>query len=716
MTPLSIAFVAAAAICIAAGLQHAVMAWRVDDRKAQVLFAIASFAVAADALFERRILNSTTPEEFLAGMPWTALSSVTAVLALSWYIAFRTGVARRWLLWFLSVVGLLTVVLDFLVGISFKGPAELSPLTLPWGEQIAFASGTPNPLRLVGDIFLFGFLFYLLDVAIRTARRGDRRLARFIGGSLAFYGLALLTIIPADLGWFYLPSARTFAFLFIIAAMSWEMSGDLIHASKLSQEVLAGERRWRQLLEDVQLLAARIDHDGHVVEINPHFVQVLGWEIEDTQGREYWSFVAPDQREERRTAFQHAMAGKPISQVEVTAVAKDGSLKNIVWRNVLLRDRNGEIEGMLSIGTDLTDQREAQAERDRVLGELEVTVRELELVRSKLEEENVVLKEEIGSRTEHSEILGTSDALLYVLHKITQVAATDATVLIQGETGVGKEMVATGIHRESERATGAFLAVNCAALPASLIESELFGHERGAFTGADRRRQGRFELANGGTMFLDEVGELPIEVQPKLLRALQEGSIERIGGTEPIEVDVRLIAATNRNLREEVEAGRFREDLFYRLEVFPITVPPLRERREDIEVLVHHFAGSLAKRHGIEIQEIPTEVMRQLEGYDWPGNVRELQNIIERAVLTSTDGVLRLAGPLNAAKGDEADISEPQGRVFRTLEEIQRDHILAVIKACGGQIAGRVGAAKILGVHPNTLRSRLKKLGISPQK
>jgi len=716
MTPLSGAFVAAAAICIAAGLQHAVMAWRIDGKKAQILVALASFAVAFDALFERRVLNSVTAEEYLAGMPWTALSSATAVLALSWHIAIRTGLARRWLLWLISALGFATVVLDFTVGIAFRGPVELSSMTLSWGERIVFASGAANPLRLVADLFLLGFLLYLLDLTIRTARRGERRLAGFIGGSFALYAFALLTIIPADLGWFYLPSARTFAFLFIIAAMSWELSGDLVRASMLSQEVVAGERRWRQLLEDVHLLAVRIDHDGRIVEINPYFNEVLGWDIENTRGREYWGFIAPDQREERRAAFLGAMTGNPTSQAEVRAVAKDGAVKNIVWRNVLLRDRNGEIEGMLSVGADVTDQRRVEGERDGVLVELEATVRELEMVRKRLEEENVLLKEQIDSRTEHAEILGSSDALLYVLHKIQQVADTDATVLIQGETGVGKELVATAVHNESERSSGPFLAVNCAALPATLIESELFGHERGAFTGADRLRRGRFELAAGGTLFLDEVGDLPLEVQPKLLRALQEGTIERVGGSEPIVVDVRLIGATNRHLREEIKAGRFREDLFYRLEVFPITVPPLRDRREDIEVLIHHFARILARRHRTDVKEIPAEVMRQLESYDWPGNVRELQNVIERAVLTSTGGVLRLSGPLTALEGNGEEARETRGPVFKTLEEIQRDHILAVIDACGGQIAGSEGAAKILGVHPNTLRSRLKKLGISPQK
>jgi PAS domain S-box-containing protein len=512
------------------------------------------------------------------------------------------------------------------------------------------------------------------------------------------------------------PGPHTFAFLLIVAAISWDMTDELIRAARLSREVVAGERRWRQLISDVQLLAAVIDREGRVIELNPHFTRVLGYQIDDAQGRKYWSFVAPERREERRDAFMRAMAGDPTREVEVEALARDGSIKSIVWRNVMLRDPDGAIEGMLSIGTDVTDQRMAEGDRDRALTELEATVRELETVRAKLEEENVYLKEEIGSRTGHSEILGSSDALLYVLHKIRQVAATDATVLIQGETGVGKELVAAAIHGESERSNGPFLAVNCAALPSSLIESELFGHERGAFTGADRRRQGRFELATGGTLFLDEIAELPLDVQPKLLRALQEGTIERIGGTQTIAVDVRMIAATNRNLRDEVEAGRFREDLFYRLEVYPITVPPLRDRREDIEVLVRHFAGEVAARHRVELREVPQEVLRTLEAYDWPGNVRELQNVLERAVLNAEDGVLRLVSPLEARNGEQPPRQEAGNSRLRTLDEVQRDHIVAVLAACGGQIAGRGGAASILGMHPNTLRSRLKKLGITPPK
>ena len=314
---------------------------------------------------------------------------------------------------------------------------------------------------------------------------------------------------------------------------------------------------------------------------------------------------------------------------------------------------------------------------------------------------------------QHSDIIGSSDALLYVLHKIRQVAPTHATVLIQGETGVGKELVANAVHDASDRASGPFVVVNCAALPPSLIESELFGHEKGAFTGADRQRRGRFELAHRGTIFLDEVGEVPLEMQPKLLRVLQEGEIERVGGSQTIPVDVRVIAATNRELKADIEAGGFREDLFYRISVYPITVPPLRDRSEDIPALVQHFTRHFALRRGRDIAEIPAEVMRRLESYDWPGNVRELQNVIERAVLTSTGGVLKLAEPLqNAAIDRAADAAKDFGEGLLPLDEVERRYIERVLASSRGKISGTGGAAEVLGLHANTLRYRMKKLGI----
>jgi PAS domain S-box-containing protein len=713
MTPLSIAYVATAAICIAVGLQHLLMALRVEDKKPQLLFAIAALGVAADAVFERRIHTSSDAAEFLAGMPWTALCIATAIVSLSWFIALRAGVVRRGLLWIITALAVLTVILDFSVGISYTGPVEFGRYFLPWGEAVSHVTGAANPLRVVGDLVLLGFLFTLLDITVRMARRGERRQTRLLGGSLAIYALGLLTIIPSDLGWFQVPTPHTFAFLVIVAAMSWDLSEDLLRAALLSREVVANERRWRQLLDSIQLLVVGIGRDGRITMMNSFAEKVSGYPAHEMLGKHYLEFVAEDGRDKVESSVNRGLLGDPQSENERGLVTRDGEERVVRWRSVVLRDLDGEVEGLLSVGADVTERRRSEAELQRTTAELESAVTELEDLRRRLEEENVYLREEIRHEHGFEGIVGGSDPLLYVLHKVREVAPSDTSALILGETGVGKELIARTIHAESPRAHGPFVVVNCAALPPNLIESELFGHERGAFTGADRQRRGRFELAHGGTIFLDEVGELPLETQPKLLRVLQEGEIERVGGSQTISVDVRVIAATNRDLNGDMKAGRFREDLFYRVAVYPITVPPLRDRREDIPPLVQHFAQHYAQQRGKRIDEIPAQLMRRLQTYDWPGNVRELQNVIERAVLTSTGDVLKLAEPLqNAAIDTAADAANEFGEGLRTLDQVERRYIERVLASTRGKISGTGGAAEVLGLHANTLRYRMKKLGI----
>ena len=290
--------------------------------------------------------------------------------------------------------------------------------------------------------------------------------------------------------------------------------------------------------------------------------------------------------------------------------------------------------------------------------------------------------------------------------RLDQVASTHATVLLQGETGTGKEVVARAIHRRSARAASRFVALNCAALPATLVESELFGRERGAFTGAHTSQIGRFELAHHGTLFLDEIADLPVELQPKLLRVLQEGQLERLGSTRTVDVDVRVIAATNRDLAEEVRENRFRDDLYYRLNVFPITLPSLRERREDIPLLAEHLAEGYARAMRKPFKPIPAAVARALEEYDWPGNIRELENVIQRAMILSPNGTLSINDiSLTPARAT----STPSGT---TLEEVERNHILRVLATTFWRIEGKRGAADMLGLKPSTLRSRIRKLGI----
>jgi PAS domain S-box-containing protein len=336
-----------------------------------------------------------------------------------------------------------------------------------------------------------------------------------------------------------------------------------------------------------------------------------------------------------------------------------------------------------------------------------------------LHQHNDYLQEELRSVHKFDEIVGHSHALGEVLEQVRLVAGTDSSVLILGETGTGKELIARAVHAHSQRHNRPLIKVNCAALPSGLIESELFGHEKGAFTGASERRIGRFELAHGGTLFLDEIGELPPEVQVKLLRVLQEKEFERVGGTKTLRVDVRVIAATNRDLTKAVAEGKFRPDLYYRLNVFPIALPPLRERPEDIALLVHYFVARYAAKIGRRITRVPQAVMHRLTGYAWPGNVRELENVIERAVILSPGPELVLGPEVLAVPGSSsavdvtAQAGPPEGAAeMLPLDQAERTHILSALRRTGWRIEGPRGAARLLAIHPNTLRSRMKKLSI----
>src|SRR5215468_10141131 len=330
---------------------------------------------------------------------------------------------------------------------------------------------------------------------------------------------------------------------------------------------------------------------------------------------------------------------------------------------------------------------------------------EIRKLREQLEEENIGLRAQLGQAPWFEEILAHSAALKRVLETIEQVAETDATVLITGETGTGKELLARAIHRRSPRARGPFIKVNCAAIPDTLLASELFGHERGAFTGAIERRKGRFEQAHGGTLFLDEIGELPQEMQVLLLRVLQEREFERLGGTHTLQVDVRLVAATNRDLAEDVRAGRFRSDLYYRLNVFPVHLPPLRERVEDIPLLTSHFAAKHGERFGRAISRIDRRAMNLLASYHWPGNVRELENVIERAVILSRNGALRV-------ERDTLSSAVAVGDVNERIQAQEREVIESALRVSRGRVSGPTGAAMALGLAPSTLEFRIKRLGI----
>jgi DNA-binding NtrC family response regulator len=369
-------------------------------------------------------------------------------------------------------------------------------------------------------------------------------------------------------------------------------------------------------------------------------------------------------------------------------------------------------ELLARVGTHLALRRahlELEAKNARLRAEIEAHRRSRAIVHC--------LEDEIRAGHDFREIVGGAQNLLRLLDQLALVAATDSTVLILGETGTGKELVARAIHDRSSRREGPMVKVNCAALPRELVESELFGHEKGAFTGATQQRRGRFELADGGTLFLDEIGELPLEAQAKLLRVLQDGEFERVGGTRTLRTNVRLIAATNRDLDERAGAGAFRQDLFYRLNVFPLTVPPLRDRREDVPALVARFLAKSARKLGRTFEGVAPTFLERAMAYDWPGNVRELENVVERAAILSRGTLLDSLEPLGAATapartGAPAPIVTQATAVVKTLLDVEREHIQLALERTQWVIQGERGAALALGINPSTLRGRMRKLGI----
>jgi len=406
--------------------------------------------------------------------------------------------------------------------------------------------------------------------------------------------------------------------------------------------------------------------------------------------------IHPDDREIILKAIDQACHhGQEIS-IEYRLPCPDGGMRWINSRGRLQHPFGKESGRLMGISVEIT-------ERKKRLQELQEQMREVTRLQQLLESENTLLRKEVAVCDETRHVTGSSRCMLEVMAKIKQVADTDSTVLIQGETGTGKELIAQSIHRLSKRGKRVMVTVNCAALPAALVESEIFGREKGAFTGALSKQVGRYEMADGSTLFLDEIAEMPLEIQAKLLRVLQDGRFERLGSPRSIQADVRIIAATNRNLAEEVELGRFRRDLFYRLNVFPLHVPPLRERLEDIPHLVWRFVDEFGRKMGKKIRRINSRDMEMLQAYAWPGNIRELRNVIEHALIICREDTLKIPALDGGATKDITPL---------TLEEAERGHILATLKATRGRIKGTGGAAELLRLKPSTLYSRMRRLNI----
>ncbi|MBE0501031.1 MAG: sigma 54-interacting transcriptional regulator [Desulfuromonadales bacterium] len=408
---------------------------------------------------------------------------------------------------------------------------------------------------------------------------------------------------------------------------------------------------------------------------------------------------------------------KPFELVEVKTRIRNMLEVQMLYKtlqnhNVRLEETVQERTSDLSrTNIQLTQEVEKRKKAEKSLHKTYVEINRL---KNRLKEENIYLRQEVDQKYNFGEIVGQSDPLAVIYAQVQQVAPMNATVLLLGETGTGKGVVARAIYRSSTRKDQPMITVNCTTLPATLVESELFGREKGAFTGSDTRQIGRFELANGGTIFLDEIGEMPLELQSKLLRVIQDGEFERLGSPRTIKTDVRIIAATNRNLKEEIRNGKFREDLYYRLNVFPITLPPLRERKEDIPLLVNHFVAAFNKKIGKKIETVSTNTLNLLQDYHWPGNVRELESIIERAVITSQGSSLQVLDRFEMIHGvaDET-AGGVKNQEIKPLADLEHDHICQVLQQTGWRIEGKNGAALLLGLNPSTLRARMRKMGIT---
>jgi PAS domain S-box-containing protein len=485
----------------------------------------------------------------------------------------------------------------------------------------------------------------------------------------------------------------------------WYITATDIEDRKQAENAL---RRSERYLAEAQ----RLSHTGswafHGKEIShwsPETYRVFGFD--PNSGPVTWqdagSRIHPEDRQSFEEIEQRVRTEKIELEFDLRLVHPDGAIKytHVICRPMV--NAAGDIVESMGSIMDVTEQHHARAA-------LEKAFEEIKRLKDELYRENLALKEEIDQASMFEEIVGTSDPLRRVLVQVAKVAPTDSTVLINGETGTGKELIARAIHRRSHRASKTFVSVNCGAIPSGLIGSELFGHEKGAFTGATQRRLGRFELADRGTLFLDEVGDLPPEMQIALLRVLQERQIERVGGTESVAVDVRIIAATNRDLKAAVTAGTFRSDLFYRLNVFPVTVPPLRDRKDDIPLLVEYLAERYASKTGKKIKNVQKRTLETLQAYDWPGNIRELQNVIERAVILcegetfSVDqSWLQLESPRS---------NETRNGLARLGADQERKLIESALAESRGRIAGPSGAAAKLGIPRSTLETKIRKLGI----
>ncbi len=620
----------------------------------------------------------------------TLIFATAMFLLFPWYLGYQSNFIKKPFLWIITSLGT-----AYLLSVFFR-----------------------DALNIPNIHYFFSYSVYLLTAiycisCVRSIiKNRNVPLWPFIVVTV-YYILFTIEEITSNSTVIILPWRKLISFayldLFPIIIIAFKLSlliYDQWIKTTLEKEVSFYKNNINTILNQTKKFIISLDLDGAVIFVNPYFQEFFETDTLLLNSSFNQLITKETQNEFQREVFESEATRGDI----VCGLKSVQGIRTIAWSYVKLKgDLSRQNELYITLfGTDISPQIEAK-------NQLSIAYKELKVLKDKLQSENIQLRNDTLSNNNYTSVIGKSPNFMYVLNRVEDVANLDVPVLLEGETGVGKEVIAIAIHKKSQRKDLPFIKVNCAAIPLELIESELFGFEKGAFTGADRLKKGMFELAHKGTIFLDEIGELPLSVQPKLLRALQEGEIQRLGAEKVIKLDVRILAATNRNLQDEVEQGRFRSDLYYRINVFPITIPPLRKRKPDIPLLMNAFCDEFSLKYTKDIKLISKSLMDDMVDYSWPGNIRQLRNVIERAVITSSESLLKLANPLPTEAHLSPNNSHLPKKVTElgSLEMFERNYITQVLVHCNWIISGKDGAAKILDLPPSTLRSKMKKLGIS---
>jgi PAS domain S-box-containing protein len=699
MSTVTVLWSIVAGSCFALAIVQCMVWWARRAALAHAVLSIAAAGTGAMALCELWLMKASSPAAFATALRWAHVPVTLLVLTIMAYVLIHLRTGRLWLAVSAGTLRVLDLGLNVVLpgGARFREFEALRPLEF-LGDTVMVPEGTPNPWMLFGQLSTLLFVAFLVDAAVMAWRRDAPRrdvliAAAFVlpavvgfGQAAASFQLGLPT--PITLSIFFLP---------VLLVVTHERSLDVVRAATLEPELRDSEARLR-LAAQAGGVCVWVSHpDEGEVQGSGEWCRLFGLpEQTRIPAAQMMERVHADDRERVAEAWTRSLTGLEDFDVEFRLTLPDDTERWVYTRGRMFPDHAGGGE-MFGAALDVTARKKMEAELREALAEVEG-------MRDQLLLDNLALRDEVQRRPgEARAIVGESEPIRRMLALAERVAPTDSGVLITGETGTGKELLAHAIHDMSARRDHPMIKVNCAALPSALIESELFGREKGAYTGAMTRQAGRFELADRSTIFLDEIGELPLELQAKLLRVLQDGQFERLGSTRTLKTDARVIAATNRDLAARVAEGTFREDLYHRLNVFPIHVPALRDRPEDIPLLAWTFVNHFNHKMGKSVDQISRAAWDLLKRHPWPGNVREMKNQIERAMILSEGRSLRFAHP---ASGPNVR-PEPL-----TLQDIEERHILTVLDRTGWKISGDSGAAKLLGMPPTTLHSRMKKLGI----